>query len=350
MTTTQAATAAPHAPFAVDALERYMGAHVAGFAGPLEVEPLTGGQSNPTFRLRTHGAQYVLRKKPAGTLLPSAHAVEREYRVMSALRDTDVPVPRTYALCEDATVIGTPFLVMDFVEGRIHWDPTMPGATPQYRAALWDDINRVIAAIHAVDVPAAGLADYGKPGNYFERQIARWTRQYRASETEHIDAMDRLIEWLPSNIPANDETTITHGDFRIDNLVVHPDAPRVLAVLDWELSTLGHPLADFAYHALAWRLTGEQFRGMAGRDFAALGIPTEREYVDTYCRRTGRAPIDPPQWEFHLAYSMFRLAAILQGIARRVVDGTAAGADAGATGRRARPIAEEAWRCVEALR
>ncbi|MFO1324373.1 MAG: phosphotransferase family protein [Burkholderiales bacterium] len=327
-----------------------MAGHVAGYAGPLAVHPLAGGQSNPTFRLRTPGAEYVLRKKPGGTLLPSAHAVEREYRVMHALRDTDVPVPRMHALCEDASVIGTPFFIMEFVDGRIHWDPTLPDMPPDYRTALWDDVNRVIAAIHTVDVARVGLADFGKPGNYFERQIARWTRQYRASETERIEAMDHLIEWLPRNIPAGDETTITHGDFRIDNLVVHRTEPRVLAVLDWELATLGHPLADLAYHLLAWRLTGEQFRGMAGRDHAALGIPTERAYVDAYCRRNGRPPIDPAEWEFHLAYSMFRLAAILQGIAKRVVDGTANAADAGATGQRARPIAEEAWRCVQAAR
>ena len=326
-----------------------MASRVEGFSGRLDVQPLTGGQSNPTFRVKTPNADYVLRKKPAGVLLPSAHAVEREYRVMTALRDTDVPVPHTYALCEDSSVIGTPFFIMAYVEGRVHSDPALPGVAPDYRAALWDDVNRVIAALHAVDVDSVGLADYGKPGNYFERQIARWTRQYRASETERIDAMDHLIAWLPRSIPANEETAITHGDFRIDNLVVHPSEPRVLAVLDWELSTLGHPLADFAYHALAWRLTAEQFRGMADRDYAALGIPTERAYVDAYCRRTGRAPIDATQWEFHLAYSMFRLAAILQGIARRAVDGTATAADAGAVGQRARLIAEEAWRRVRSL-
>lgn len=335
--------------FDVEALARFMTTHVEGFSRPIVVKPLAGGQSNPTFRITTPSADFVLRKKPGGVLLPSAHAVEREYRVMSALRNTAVPVPRTYALCEDASVIGTPFFVMEYVDGRVHLDPMLPGATAGYRAALWDDINRVIAALHAVDVDSVGLADYGKSGNYFERQLARWTRQYRASETERIDAMENLIAWLPGRIPANDRTAITHGDFRIDNLVVHAREPRVLAVLDWELSTLGHPLADLAYHMLAWRLTADQFRGMAKQDYAALGIPTEPAYVDAYCRRAGQARIDPGEWEFHLAYSMFRLAAILQGIARRAVDGTAAGADAAAVGRRARLIAEEAWRSVRSL-
>jgi aminoglycoside phosphotransferase (APT) family kinase protein len=311
--------------------------------------PFRGGQSNPTFRLDADGRSYVLRKQPAGELLPSAHAVDREYRVITALGKTDVPVPRTYCYCDDRSVIGTPFFVMDFADGRHFWDPALPELDAADRAALWDDMNAVIARLHKVDYAAIGLADYGKPGNYFERQIGRWSRQYRASETETIESMDRLIEWLPHNIITDTATSIVHGDFRLDNLIVHRTEPRVIAVLDWELSTLGHPLADFSYHVMAWRLTQEQFRGMAGNDFAALGIPTEREYVERYCARTGRGPIDARDWEFCVVFSMFRLAAILQGIAKRVLAGTSADAGGAEVGRRARTIADVAWRQVESM-
>jgi len=306
-----------------------------------------GGQSNPTYQLIAGDKRYVLRRKPPGQLLPSAHAVEREYRVMTALAGTDVPVPRTWCLCEDVSVIGTAFFVMDCVEGRVFWDPALPGVANEERRALWLEINRVISALHQVDYRAVGLETYGRPGNYIGRQIDRWIKQYRSSETETIAAMDNLIAWLPHNIPPGDETTIVHGDFRIDNLIFHPREPRVLAVLDWELSTLGHPLADFAYHLMAWRLGPGQFRGMHGVDLASLGIPLESEYVDLYCRRTGRSHI--PNIEFYLAYNMFRLAAILQGIAKRAIDGTAANARAVETGKRARPTAEAGWALVERI-
>lgn len=331
------------------ALTAYLREHVPGFVPPLRIEPLTGGQSNPTFRLRTAGASYVLRKQPDGVLLPSAHAVDREYRVMTALARTDVPVPRTYGYCDDPRLVGTPFFVMDFAAGRQFVDPALPEIDPAERGALWDDINAVIARLHAIDPASVGLGDFGRAGSYFERQIARWTRQYRASETTTIASMDRLIEWLPRNVIDDDATSIVHGDYRLDNLIVHPTEPRVVAVLDWELSTLGHPLADFAYHVMAWRLTLDQFRGMAGRDFAALGIPAEDAYVARYAERTGRARIDPRDWEFCIVFSMFRLAAILQGIARRALDGTSNDAGAVEVGRRARAIADVAWAQVESM-
>jgi aminoglycoside phosphotransferase (APT) family kinase protein len=331
------------------AVEEYLREQVPAIRGPLAVERLSGGQSNPTYRLRADDRSYVLRKQPDGELLPSAHAVDREFRVITALGQTDVPVPRTYCYCDDRSVIGTPFFVMEFADGRHFWDPVLPELDAASRAALWDDINSVIARLHNVDYAVIGLADYGKPGSYFERQIGRWSKQYRASETENIDSMDRLIEWLPHNVIADDASSIVHGDFRLDNLIVHRTEPRVIAVLDWELSTLGHPLADFSYHVMVWRLTQEQFRGMAGRDFAALRIPTEREYVERYGMRTGRDCIDPRDWEFCVVFSMFRLAAIMQGIAKRVLTGTSAGAGAADVGRRARAIADIAWRQVESI-
>lgn len=330
-------------------LADYLDRHVAGFRGPVAAARFSGGQSNPTYRL-TDGAgrSYVLRKKPAGTLLPSAHAVDREYRVMKALEGTEVPVARMLCFCADAAVIGTAFYVMEYVEGRILWDPALPGMEAAERRAIYADVNRVVAALHSVDYKAVGLEDYGRPGRFIERQIGRWTKQYQASVTEPIPAMDRLMEWLPANLPASDETTIFHGDLRLDNLILHPTQPRVLAVLDWELSTLGHPLADLAYHALPWRLTAEQFRGMADKDYVSLGVPSEHEYLRAYCERAGRPPVDPHDWEFYLAYSMFRLAALLQGIAKRSLDGTAANAHAKATGLKARGIAQAAWHQVTA--
>jgi aminoglycoside phosphotransferase (APT) family kinase protein len=330
-------------------LGAWMTEHVAGFSGELQVAKFQGGQSNPTFMLTAGERKYVLRRKPPGKLLPSAHAVDREYRVISALAGSEVPVPRTWALCEDDSVIGTMFYLMDCVDGRIMWDPSLPGMSPAQRGAIFDEMNRVIAALHSVDYAAVGLAGYGKPGSYFARQIDRWSKQYRASETEKIEAMDRLIDWLPQNIPPGDETAIVHGDYRLDNTVFHPDEPRMLAVLDWELSTLGHPLADFAYHCMGWRLSPGQFRGLVGCDLAALGVPAEAEYVAAYCRRTGRAPIPPRDWEFYMAFNMFRLAGILQGIMARALQGNASSADAIEAGKRARPLAEEAWRQVERL-
>lgn len=335
--------------FDVGALEAWMRAHVAGFAGPLEVEQFRGGQSNPTFRLASPSGRYVMRRKPAGKLLPSAHAVEREYRVMAALAGSDVPVPRTYGLCEDDAVIGSPFYVMEFADGRVFWDGALPGMTPAERAGIYWEMNRVVAALHQVDYAAAGLGDFGKPGNYFARQIARWTRQYQASETEPMEAMDNLIAWLPKNIPPETGTTVVHGDFRLDNAIYHPTEPRILAVLDWELSTLGDPLADFAYHCMSWHIPPGQFRGIAGLELEALGIPGEKEYVARYCARTGRGDIDPSHWDFYLAYNLFRIAAILQGIMKRVVDGTAASTHAREAGARARPMAELGWQQVEKI-
>ncbi len=333
------------------ALAAWMSAHVEGFAGPLSVEMFKGGQSNPTYKLITPGRTYVMRAKPGpvAKLLPSAHAIEREFAVMRGLHGTDVPVARMHALCEDESVIGRAFYIMEFVEGRVLWDQTLPGMTPAERGAHYDELNRVIAALHKVDYAARGLADYGKPGNYFERQIGRWSKQYLASVTQPIAEMDRLIEWLPTHIPASARddglTAIVHGDYRLDNVIFHPSQPRILAVLDWELSTLGHPLADFSYHCMAWHIPPGSFRGIGGVDLASLGIPSEQDYIRRYCARTGLATPEQlaPDWNFYLAYNMFRIAAILQGIAKRVEAGTASSAQARASGAGARPMAELAW-------
>ena len=333
--------------FDVGRLEDYMRERIEGFSGPLEVEQFSGGQSNPTFMLKAGDKRFVLRRKPPGKLLPSAHAVDREFRVISALYPTEVPVARAFFLCEDESVIGTAFYIMDYVQGRVLWDGLLPDHSAEQRHAYYDELNRVIAALHRIDYESVGLAGFGKPGNYIERQISRWIKQYRASETEHIEAMENLIKWLPENIPPSDETTIVHGDYRLDNVIFHPSEPRILAVLDWELSTLGHPLADFAYHCMTWRLVPGEFRGIGGVDLKRLGIPTEEEYVEMYCRRTGRSAI--PNWDFYLAYNMFRLAGILQGIMGRVKDGTAASAHAAEQGKRARPMAEAGWRQVEKI-
>jgi aminoglycoside phosphotransferase (APT) family kinase protein len=335
--------------FDVDALERYLRDRIDGFAGPVTVEQFKGGQSNPTYLVTAGPLRYALRRKPPGRLLPSAHAVDREYRVMTALAPTDVPVPRTRCLCEDDTVIGTAFFVMDYVPGRVLWDPSLPRATLSERAAMFAEMNRVIAALHRVDYAAIDLVDYGKPGNYFARQIDRWTKQYRASETERIEAMENLIAWLPANVPPGEATSIVHGDYRLDNLVWSPTEPRIVAVLDWELSTLGHPLADFAYHMMTWKVAPGEFRGLLGHDLAALGIPSETAYQDAYAKRTGIGPIDPVHWGFYLAYNMFRLAGILQGVMARALQGNASSARAIEAGKRTRPMAEAAWRQVEAL-
>ncbi|MEO8134730.1 MAG: phosphotransferase [Betaproteobacteria bacterium] len=326
-------------------LEAWLREHVPGFAGPVAVEQFKGGQSNPTYRLSASSGRYVVRRKPPGKLLPSAHAVDREYKVMTALGTVGFPVPRTWALCEDDTVIGTPFFVMDCVEGRVLWDQSLPGMSQSGRAAIYDEMNRVISALHSVDYAAIGLADYGRPGNYFARQIKRWSEQYRNSETGRIEAMDNLIAWLPGNVPEGDETAIVHGDFRLDNMIFHPTEPRVVAVLDWELSTLGHPLADFSYHCMSWHIEPGNFRGIGGLDHAALGIPSEEDYIARYCERTGRSGI--AHWDFYLAFGFFRIAAILQGVARRALDGTAASAQAVETGKRARPMAELGWNCAK---
>ncbi len=323
------------------ALQEYMQANVDGFSGTISISQFKGGQSNPTYRIDTPDRSYVLRRKPPGKLLPSAHAVDREYRVITALGQTDVPVPKSYALCEDDEVIGTAFYIMSFADGRIFWEPTLKDMEKGERGAIYDAMNDVIAKLHLVDYDAVGLGEFGKPGNYFERQIGRWSKQYKASETEEIPAMDKLIEWLPGNIPPGDETSIVHGDYRLDNMVFHPTEPRVIAVLDWELSTLGHPLGDFSYHVMPWRVDPTLFRGLGGLDLTGMGIPTEEEYVAAYCRRTGRESIG--NWNFYMAYNMFRLAAIAQGIMGRVRDGTAASKHAVDTGKMAKPLGELGW-------
>ncbi len=329
--------------FDVSALERYMRERVEGFSGSLEVRQFRGGQSNPTYHVSAGGREYVLRRKPPGKLLPSAHAVEREYRVITALGTTGFPVPRTFALCEDDAVIGTAFYVMACVHGRVITDPAIPGVAPRERRLIYESLMDVLARLHTADWQALGLADFGRPGNYFARQIHRWTQQYRASETEKIESMERLIPWLPAHIPAGDETALVHGDFRLGNVIIHPTEPRVVAVLDWELSTLGHPLADLAYYCLPYRFTRE-WEGLADKDLTALGIPTEQDYVAAYCQRAGRAAI--ADWEFCLAFAMFRLAAIAQGIMGRVVAGTANDPNAQERGRRARPLADSAWALI----
>ncbi|MEO6319982.1 MAG: phosphotransferase [Polaromonas sp.] len=338
--------------FDADALSAYLGAHLDGYAGPMSVEIFKGGQSNPTYKLITPGASYVMRAKPGpvAKLLPSAHAVEREFKVMKGLQGTAVPVPKMYCLCEDESVIGRAFYVMEFVEGRVLWDQALPGLTNTGRGEIYDEMNRVISELHKVKFAERGLADYGKPGNYFERQIGRWSKQYTASITRPIPEMDKLMQWLPASIPASgrDEgmVSIVHGDFRLDNLLFHPSEPRVLAVLDWELSTLGHPLADFSYHCMAWHIPPGTFRGIGGLDVSSLGIPTEAEYIRRYCERTGLTTPDAliADWNFYLAYNLFRLAAILQGIAKRVEAGTASSTQAVSSAAGAPLLAKMAWK------
>jgi aminoglycoside phosphotransferase (APT) family kinase protein len=336
-----ASLVAPVHLFDADRLAGYLRAQAGDPAANLVVEQFQGGQSNPTYRVTTAERRYVLRRKPPGTLLPSAHAVDREYRVMSALAATDVPVAKMVALCDDESVLGTAFYLMEYVEGRILWDPTLPGMTPAMRAAHYDALNRVLATLHRVDGAAIGLAGFGRPGQYIARQVARWSKQYEAGGAEPIPAMDRLREWLPQHLPPGEETSIVHGDFRLDNVIFHASEPRVLAVLDWELSTLGHPLSDFAYQVMAWRLTPKEFRGLKGFDLAALGIPDEAAYVDAYCRRTGRTAI--PHWEFYLIFNMFRIAAILHGVLSRALQGNAASQNAIEQGSKARLVADVAW-------
>jgi aminoglycoside phosphotransferase (APT) family kinase protein len=337
--------------FDISALESWLVANMTGFEGPLSVEMFKGGQSNPTYKLITPKSAYVMRAKPGpvAKLLPSAHAIEREFKVMKGLSGTSVPVATMHVLCEDEAIIGRAFYVMEFVAGRVLWDQSLPGMTNAQRGEIYDEMNRVIAALHCVKFAEQGLASYGKPGSYIERQIGRWSKQYVASQTQVITEMDRLMAWLPTNIPnsAKDETlvSIVHGDFRLDNLMFHPTEPKVLAVLDWELSTLGHPLADFSYHCMAWHIKPGSFRGIGGLDHHALGIPNEAEYIKRYCERTSfttpeKLALD---WNFYMAYNLFRIAAILQGIAKRVEDGTASSDQAKSSGAGAKPMAELAW-------
>jgi aminoglycoside phosphotransferase (APT) family kinase protein len=329
------------ADFDLGRLSDYLRSIIGSFEGPVKAQRFEGGQSNPTYRIEAGGRRYVLRKKPAGELLPSAHAVEREYRVIDALSRADFRVPRPVALRTDSSVVGTPFYLMEMIEGRIFWDPSLSQLPKRERGAIYDEMNRVLAALHTLDPREIGLADYGKSGNYFGRQIARWSGQYRSSQTREIAEMERLIEWLPAHVPHGEENRLVHGDFRLDNLIFHPTEPRAIALLDWELSTLGHPLADLAYNCMAWHIPPAIFRGIAGLNLPALGLPTEDAYVRAYCLRTQRAEIE--DWNFYLAYSMFRLASILQGVFKRAEEGNAAARDASETGRHAQALAELAW-------
>jgi aminoglycoside phosphotransferase (APT) family kinase protein len=325
------------------ALERWLEQEVEDYRGPLRVEQFRGGQSNPTYKLITPARSYVLRRKPPGKLLPGAHAVDREHRVITALGGQGFPVARTYGLCLDEAVIGTPFYVMEMVEGRIFWEADFPEVPRGERPAYFEAMNAAMAQLHLIDPDLAGLGDYGKPGNYFERQIGRWSKQYLGdAEAGRVAAMDRLVEWLPENIPSGEEPArVIHGDFRCDNMVFHATEPRVLAVLDWELSTLGHPLADFTYHLMVWRMPAGVSTGLAGLDLRALNIPSEAEYVAAYCRRTGRDGI--PDIDFYMAFNMFRLAAIVHGIKGRLVRGTASSGHAAQMAASLEPLAERAW-------
>lgn len=333
-------------------LTAYLETHVAGFRGPLKAEKFADGQSNPTFKLSAASGDYVLRRQPPGKLLKSAHAVDREYRVMAALKGSDVPVPRMLHLCEDRDVIGSLFYLMEFCEGRVLWDAAIPeagegDAANATRTAMYQEMNRVLSALHDVDLEAAGLTDYGKPGSYFERQLGRWSKQYEASKLEEIPAMDELIAWLEANLPADDgQVSLVHGDFRLDNMMWHPTEPKVIAVLDWELSTLGHPLADLAYQCMGMRMPqrGARMAGLQGVDRASLGIPTEKEYVDLYCQRRGIERID--NWEFYLAFSFFRLAAICQGVAKRAEDGNASSKQAREVGALVKPLSSMAVQII----
>jgi aminoglycoside phosphotransferase (APT) family kinase protein len=327
--------------FDVAPLEGYLSRWIPGAARGLRVEQFRGGQSNPTYLVTAADGQFVLRRKPPGALLPSAHAVDREFRIIRSLHGGPVPVPRPICYCDDPAVIGTAFYVMEFVDGRIFWHPELAELTPAQRGAAYDEMNRVIAAIHSVDPAAVGLADFGRPDGFVARQIDRWTKQYRASELERIEAMESLIEWLPRNMPADEPGRITHGDFRIDNLIFDKRELRIRAVIDWELATLGNALSDFAYNCMPFRMPQTMRKGLAGLDLAALGIPDEAGYAALYCRRTGRT--STPSFDFYIAFNLFRLAAILQGVAARARAGNASSERAVETGALTRPIAELGW-------
>ena len=320
----------------------YLEQHVDGFRGPLTAEKFTDGQSNPTFLIRAASGPYVLRRKPPGQLLKSAHAVDREYRVMAALTETDVPVAQVFHLCDDDSVIGSMFFLMEYVDGRVFWDPALPELTRPERSAIYGQMNQVLAALHRVDINQVGLADFGKPGNYFARQVSRWSKQYKASETETLGEMEHLIDWLPANMPADDgRVALVHGDYRLDNILFHPTGTQAQAVVDWELSTLGHPFADLAYQCMQLRMSHDcVISGLDGVDRTALGIPTEEEYVAAYCKRLGIDTI--PHWGFYLAFSFFRFAAILQGVKKRALDGNASSARATSYGELVKPLAEKA--------
>jgi len=333
--------------FDTDTLAHYLEQQVDGFEGPLTATKFAGGQSNPTFLVEVASGKYVLRRKPPGELLKSAHAVDREFKVMSALGDTEVPVAKAYHLCEDDSVIGSMFYLMEYIDGRVMWDPALPEKNNEERAAIYQEMNRVLAALHSVDIDRVGLSDYGKPGNYFERQVGRWSKQYRASETEAIPEMERLMAWLPANMPADDgRVALAHGDFRLDNMMFHPTEAKVLALVDWELSTLGHPFADLAYQCMQLRMPDDcVMPGLGGVDREALGIPSEEAYVAMYCERMGLNGIE--HWNFYLAFSFFRFAAILQGVKKRALDGNASSEKALQMGALVKPLAEMAMEFID---
>jgi acyl-CoA dehydrogenase len=343
--TQPSATSTPTIAFDPNTLASWLKAQGLLDRATLTVKTLTGGQSNPTYLLTSGVQRYVLRKKPPGPILPSAHAVDREFRVMQALQNSDVPVPKLFAYSEELDVVGTPFYIMEYLDGRVIVDQSLPGLSKTERASVYQDMNRIIAALHNVDYATVGLETFGKPGNYFGRQIARWSRQYREANTEDIPELHALIDWLPANIPAGEQTSIVHGDYRLDNLVLHPTEPRAIGLLDWELATLGHPLADFAYHCMSWHIPASLWRGISGLDLPALGIPDEMQYLKQYSEATGLDGTE--HWDFYIAYNLFRMAAILQGIARRAADGTAASSDAFETGSKARPLAEIGWKYAQ---
>ena len=328
--------------FDVDKLARYLEANVIGFKGPLKAEKFAGGQSNPTFKISAGSGEYVLRRKPPGELLKSAHAVDREYRVLSALADTDVPVAQVYHLCEDDAIIGSMFYLMEYMQGRVLWDPALPNMSTVQRGEIFDQMNQVLVSLHSVDIEAAGLQDYGRPGNYFARQISRWTKQYQASEMETIADMDRLIDWLPENTPEDDgKLVLAHGDFRLDNMMFHATESQSIALLDWELSTLGHPYADLAYQCMQLRLDNDSvLAGLGGVDRRALGIPSEQDYVALYCQRMGIESI--PNWNFYMIFSMFRFAAILEGVGQRALGGNASSDKAAQMRELVKPLAKMA--------
>ncbi len=331
-------------PLDLPALTNYM-EHVVGItSGPLQIETLVGGQSNPTFKVISGAKQFVLRKKPAGKLMPSAHAIDREHRVMSALAKTNVPVPNMLAYCEDESIVGTPFFLMSYIDGRTFTDQSLSGLRKKDRAAIYAEMNRVLAAIHGLDYQGLGLESFGKPGNYFSRQVGRWSRQVQESTIPIPAALKKLIDWLPSNIPIDDETTLVHGDFRLDNMIFDHKENKVIGVLDWELSTLGHPIADFSYQCMSWRIPPSLWRGINGLDLVELGIPSETEYINLYESNTGRKV--EADWDFYMAYNFFRIAAILHGVAQRAADGNASATDAAENGKKSGLLAEIGLTCA----
>lgn len=337
----------PGLEFDVARLEEYMADSIPGFVGPVSVEQFKGGQSNPTYKINTATNSYTLRRKPPGKLLPTAHAIDREYRIMSALKNTKVPVPQTYTICEDQSIIGTSFYIMEFVDGRVLWEPMLPNMRPAERRKIYANMNSAIAKLHTVDFMELDLSDYGRIGNSILRQIRRWSRQYLESNQEPIEELGRLCQWLPENLPCRDQTSIVHGDFRIDNMIFQSSKSNLLAIVDWELSTLGDPVGDFVYHLMQWRLPANIFHGLRDVNLKELGIPSEEEYVRSYCEGVGREDI--PHLDYYMAYCMFRLSAILHGILVRVKNGTASSSHATAMSELAKPLAELAWDQVKII-